>query len=243
MDRLIYTAASGAGRAFTAQQVRANNLANINTQGFRADMERAQSYHLEGVGFDSRTMVQAQSSGTDFTPAELQQTGRDLDIAIRGEGFFVVEMEDGEQAYTRAGHAERSEDGDITVNGLPLLGNGDEEVNIPLYSQIAFGDNGTINIVPEGEELSVEIGQLKLVNPEPRDLIKLENGLFVRRDREIEAPAEDIAMVNGFLEQSNVVAVEEMVASMQLSRHFEVQMKMMQTAEKLAEAGNRLLRG
>ncbi|WP_413112634.1 flagellar basal body rod protein FlgF [Thaumasiovibrio sp. DFM-14] len=242
MDRLIFTAASGAGRAFTAQQVRANNLANVNTQGFRADMERAQAFALQGTGYDSRALVQAQSSGTNFTPAALQQTGRDLDVGIKGDGFFVVEMEDGQQAMTRAGHLERNEDGDVTLNGLALIGAGEEEVNIPLYSQIAFGQDGTISIVPDGEDLSVQIGQLKLVNPEPQDLIKLDNGLFMRRDQEMEPAAEDVAMVSGFLEQSNVVAVEEMIASMQLSRHFEVQLKMMQTAETLAEAGNRLIR-
>ncbi|MGF1682679.1 flagellar basal body rod protein FlgF [Photobacterium minamisatsumaniensis] len=242
MDRLIYTAASGAGRVFTAQQVRANNLANINTHGFRADMERAEAYAVQGSGFDSRTLTQAQSAGTRFDHGELQTTGRELDLAIRGDGFFTVELPEGEEAYTRSGAIERAENGDLMIGGLPVLADGGEPVNVPLYSAIEFGDNGIINIVPEGEVLTVEVGRLKLVNPPVQDLSKLENGLFVTNDRLPINDDDSVMMVSGFLEQSNVVAVEEMVASMQLSRNFEMQLKMMQTAEKLAEAGNRLIR-
>lgn len=242
MDRLIYTAASGAGRVFNAQQVRANNLANINTHGFRADMERAQAFSVPGNGFDSRTMVEAQSAGTRFDAAELQTTGRELDLAIRGGGFFTVQLPEGDEAYTRSGAIERTENGDLMIGGLPVLADGGDVMNVPLYSSIEFGDNGLVNIVPEGEVLAVEVGRLKLVNPPVQDLGKLENGLFVTNGREPLNDDETVMMVSGFLEQSNVVAVEEMVASMQLSRNFEMQLKMMQTAEKIAEAGNRLIR-
>ena len=137
---------------------------------------------------------------------------------------------------------ERDPEGDLSINDMPLLGNDDAPINVPLFSSIEFGDNGTISIVPEGEEIAIDIGQVKLVNPDVAELQKLETGLF--GSQEPFAPAEDgeVMMVSGFLEQSNVVAVEEMVASMQLSRNFEMQLKMMQTAEKIAEAGNRLLR-
>ncbi|MGF1698129.1 flagellar basal body rod protein FlgF [Vibrio lamellibrachiae] len=242
MDRMIYTAASGAGRVFTAQQVAANNLANINTHGFRADMERAEAFAVKGAAYDTRALVKAETSGTRFDTAALQQTDRPLDLALRTEGFFAVQMEDGDEAYTRAGNVERSQDGDLTINGLPLIGNDGQQINVPLYTSIEFGDNGTINIVPEGEILAIEVGQVKLVNPETADLRKLENGLFRGQDPFAPALEGEVAMVSGFLEQSNVVAVEEMVSSMNLSRNFEMQLKMMQTAEKIAEAGNRLLR-
>lgn len=242
MDRLIYTAASGAGRVFNAQQVHANNLANINTHGFRADMERAQAFTVQGSGFDSRTMVEAKSAGTRFDAAELQTTGRGLDLAIRGNGFFTVRPPEGGEAYTRSGAIERTENGDLMIGGLPVLADGGDVMNVPLYSSIEFGDNGLVNIVPEGEALSVEVGRLKLVNPPVQELAKLENGLFVTEDRVPLNDDETVMMVSGFLEQSNVVAIEEMVASMQLSRNFEMQLKMMQTAEKIAEAGNRLIR-
>ncbi|MGR5120342.1 flagellar basal body rod protein FlgF [Vibrio astriarenae] len=242
MDKMIYTAASGASRVFTAQQITTNNLANINTHGFRADMERAQSYAVQGAAYDTRALVQPQTSGTRFDPAALQQTDRALDLAIRGDGFFAVQTDAGEQVYTRAGNVERSPEGDLFINDMPLLGNDDAPINVPLYSSIEFGDNGTISIVPEGEELAIDVGQVKLINPDTAELQKLSTGLF--RSQEPIAPAEDgeVMMVSGYLEQSNVVAVEEMVASMQLSRNFEMQLKMMQTAEKIAEAGNRLVR-
>lgn len=242
MDRLIYTAASGAGRVFTAQQVAANNLANLNTHGFRADMERAQAFAVQGAAYDTRALVQAETSGTRFDTAALQQTDRPLDLALRTQGFFAVQMPDGEEAYTRAGNVERSQDGDLTINDMPLLGNDGQQINVPLYSSIEFGDNGSINIVPEGEVLAIEVGQVKVVNPDTAEMRKLDNGLFRGEDPFPPADEGEIAMVAGFLEQSNVVAVEEMVSSMQLSRNFEMQLKMMQTAEKIAEAGNRIVR-
>ncbi|MGL6260609.1 flagellar basal body rod protein FlgF [Vibrio sp. WXL210] len=243
MDKMIYTAASGAARTFTAQQVASNNLANINTHGFRADMERAHSYAVKGAAYDTRALVQPQTSGTRFDAAELQQTARDLDLAIRGNGFFAVQTPAGDEVYTRAGNVERNAEGDLSVNNLPLLGEGGEVLNVPLYSSIEFGTNGTINIVPEGEAIAIEVGQVKLVNPDTGELQKLETGLFGSEEPFANAAEGEVTMVSGFLEQSNVVAVEEMVASMQLSRNFEMQLKMMQTAEKTAEAGNRIIRG
>ncbi len=242
MDKMIYTAASGAARVFTAQQITTNNLANINTHGFRADMERAQAFAVQGGAYDTRALVQPQTSGTRFDAGALQQTGRELDLAIRGEGFFALQTDEGREVYTRAGNVERSPEGDLSINDMPLLGNNGEMLNVPLYSSIEFGANGAINIVPEGEALAIEVGQVKLVNPDTAELKKLETGYF--GSEEAFAAAEDgqVTMVSGFLEQSNVVAVEEMVASMQLSRNFEMQLKMMQTAEKIAEAGNRLVR-
>ncbi|MFI3276977.1 flagellar hook-basal body complex protein, partial [Vibrio sp.] len=100
MDKMVYTAASGAARVFTAQQIATNNLANINTHGFRADMERAEAFAVKGSAYDTRALVQPQTSGTRFDPAALQQTDRDLDLAIRGEGFFAVQTVAGEEVYT-----------------------------------------------------------------------------------------------------------------------------------------------
>jgi flagellar basal-body rod protein FlgF len=205
-------------------------------------MERAQAFAVQGAAYDTRALVQAETSGTRFDIAALQQTERPLDLALRSQGFFAVQMPDGEEAYTRAGNVERSQEGDLTINDMPLLGNDGQQINVPLYSSIEFGSNGAINIVPEGEALAIEVGQLKIVNPDTAGLRKLDNGLFRGEDPFPPAVEGEVAMVSGFLEQSNVVAVEEMVSSMQLSRNFEMQLKMMQTAEKIAEAGNRIVR-
>ena len=149
MEKLIYTAMSGAQHTLMAQQIRANNLANVNTTGFRADFERVSAYALTGDGYQSRVMAREEMAGTNFKAGALMQTGRKLDVAIRGEGFLAVQTPDGKEAYTRAGNLEADADGLLTLNGRPVLGEGGELV-LPAYRDISFGKDGTLSITPSG---------------------------------------------------------------------------------------------
>lgn len=149
MEKLIYTAMSGAQHTLMAQQIRANNLANVNTAGFRADFERVSAYALTGDGYQSRVMAKEEMAGTNFKAGPLMQTGRKLDVAIRGEGFLAVQTPDGKEAYTRAGNLEADADGLLTLNGRPVLGEGGELV-LPAYRDISFGKDGTLSITPPG---------------------------------------------------------------------------------------------
>ncbi|MGL6165417.1 MAG: lateral flagellar basal-body rod protein LfgF, partial [Aeromonas veronii] len=212
MEKLIYTAMSGAQHTLMAQQIRANNLANVNTAGFRADFERVSAYALTGDGYQSRVMAKEEMAGTNFKAGPLMQTGRKLDVAIRGEGFLAVQTEDGKEAYTRAGNLEADADGLLTLNGRPVLGEGGELV-LPAYRDISFGKDGTLSITPPGGGARLDVGRLKLVNPDPVELVKGHDGLFRMRQGGDAESSEQVVMASGFLEGANVNAVDELVSS------------------------------
>lgn len=240
MDALIYTAMSGAERALHAQQVRANNLANADTPGFRADLEISVSEAVQGYGYDARHMGRLQADTLSTRQGPMQQTDRDLDVAIAGDGFLAVQWGEGE-AYTRSGALTVDPEGTLTVNGRPVMGEGGPIV-LPPYSQLAIGEDGTISVRPPGQPQMQVVERLKLVRPDSADIVKNEAGLIVSRTQ-AELPADpDVRVRSGFLEGSNVSAVEEMVATMTLNREFEMQMKLYKAADSMAETGNRLIR-
>lgn len=240
MDALIYTAMSGAERALHAQQVRANNLANADTPGFRADLEMSVSEAVQGYGYDARHLGRLRADSVSSRQGTLKQTDRDLDVAISGDGYLAVQWGDGE-AYTRAGALTVDAEGTLTVNGRAVMGEGGPIV-LPPYSQLAIGEDGTISIRPPGQPLMQPLERLKLVRPDPATVIKNEAGLLVSRGQD-ELPADPTVRVRaGFLEGSNVSAVEEMVATMALNREFELQMKLYKAADSMADTGNRLIR-
>lgn len=240
MDALIYSAMSGAERALRAQQVHANNLANLQSSGFRTDMALATSQTIAGFGYDARHMNQLQANAVNTRPGTLVETGRELDVAIAGDGFFTVGYGTGE-AYTRSGAFTQDQAGTLTLNGRPVLGDGGPIV-LPPAARIAIAADGTISVQAAGQENMQPVDQLKLVKPDARDLTKNAAGLIVSRSGNA-LPADNTVQVRGsHLEGSNVSAVEEMVATMNLSRDFEFQMKLFKSADDMAATGNRLLR-
>lgn len=240
MDALIYTIMSGANRTLKAQQVRANNLANADTPGFRADIELASAQTVPGYGYDARHMVVPQPTAVSDRAGVLNQTGRELDVAVQGKGFFAVATPDGE-GYTRAGQFNVAPDGRLMLNNREVLGDGGAIV-LPAHRQVQIAANGVVSVLPPGQTAMQEVGRLKLVNPAPEELTKNSDGLIVSRFGDA-VPADDTVRVQaGYLERSNVSAVEEMVASMSLNRSFEMQLKMFNAANEMAEAGNRLVR-
>ncbi len=240
MDALIYTAMSGADRALRAQQVHANNLANMDTAGFRANLEVSTAQPLQnGYGYDDRHMTQTQSSAIETRSGTVKETGRELDVAISGAGYLTVQTQDGE-AYTRAGAMDVSADGALSINGRPVLGEGGP-ITLPDYTSVAIGVDGTISVQVPGSALMQTIDKLKLVNPDGAQLTKNEAGLIVSRTGD-DLQADPAVRVNGgHLEGSNVSAVEEMIATMSLNRSFEMQMKIFKASDDMTESGNRLL--
>lgn len=240
MDALIYTVMSGAERALRAQQVHANNLANIETPGFRADLEVATAQSLHGDGYDSRHVNRLQSNAVTTRGGAVRETGRDLDVAVQGEGYLTVQWANGE-AYTRAGNMTLDAEGALTINGHPVLGDGGPIV-LPPFVRVSIGRDGTISIQPPGQEAMQPVDRLKLVKLAANNTTKNAAGLIVPRDGAIPPADETVAVRSGHLESSNVSAVEEMVATMALNRDFEIQMKLYKSADSMAEAGNRLMR-
>ena len=242
MDKMLYTAASGASRIMASQNIRANNLANAETTGFKADIERVASMalpQLEGT-LDTRVLVQTQDNGFNKQSGEQTHTGRKLDLSIQDKGLFSVQTGEG-VAYTRAGGIMKDEAGQLTIAGRPVLGI-DGPIVLPEYKDLFIGENGSISILPSEGGLIQEIGRLNLVNPDMSQMQKGADGLLRHRSGEPLAADEAVLINSGFLEASNVQPVSELIASMDLSRQFEIQVKLMKSAEKLAQAGNRLLK-
>ncbi|WP_312439600.1 flagellar basal-body rod protein FlgF [Janthinobacterium sp.] len=240
MDALIYTAMSGADRALRAQQVHANNLANIETSGFRANLEVSTAQSLQsGYGYDDRHMTQTQSSAISTRTGTIKETGRELDVAITGNGFLAVQWQNGE-AYTRAGAMELDETGALTLNGRPVLGEGGP-ITLPEHTSLSIGSDGTISIQVPGAAQMQTVDKLKLVNAETGELTKNEAGLVVARSGADLDADPTVRIRDRHIEGSNVSAVEEMVATMSLNRSFEMQMKVFKASDSMTESGNRLL--
>jgi flagellar basal-body rod protein FlgF len=242
MDALIYTLMSGAERATRAQQVHANNLANSETGGFRADLETATSQAVtKGYGYDARHMSRLVANAVDAKPGVTRETGRDLDAAIAGQGYFTVLQANGSEAYTRAGSFTVDQDGALTVDGRPVVGDGGPIVLPTTYSSLAISSDGTISVQESGQSQMEPVDRLKLVKPAGKDMVKDQNGLIVARSGQPLAADDTVTVTSGHLEGSNVSAVEEMVSTMTLNRDFEIQMKLYAAADTMADAGNKLV--
>lgn len=240
MDALIYTVMSGAERAMRAQQVHANNLANLETGGFRADLELASSQAVPGYGFDARHVSGMQTNAVTSREGANRETGRELDVAITGPGFFAVQWQQGE-AYTRAGAFSLDAEGGLMANGHPVMGDGGP-ITLPPFTRVAISQDGTISIQPPGQETMQPVDKLKLVTAPPGSLTKNEAGLIVSRSGDPLPSNESVRVQSGHLEGSNVSAIDEMVATMTLNRDFELQMKLYKAADSMADTGNRLIR-
>lgn len=245
MDRGLYIAMSGAKEILLAQGVNANNLANVNSDGFRADFEQARSMPVFGPGHPSRVYAMTERSGTNFKPGGIHTTGRDMDVAVQGgNGWIAVQAKDGSEAYTRAGDLQITPDGMlVTGNGLPVLSNSGPIV-LPPYQSVSIGDDGTITVIPVGDnpEAAAAISQIKLVEPSQDQLEKGLDGLMRVRGGGAAPVSANITLIPGALEGSNVNPVEAMVKMIELQRQFEMNIKMMKTIEDNEAASSQIMR-
>ena len=238
MDRMIYLSMSGAKATMQRQDTLANNIANASTPGFRAELQAFRAVPVEGSGASTRVFALETTTGYDATPGAITATGRNLDVAVKGNGWLTVQALDGTEAHTRGGSLEVSNDGTLTTrSGLPLLGDGGP-IQVPPNAEINIGADGTVSAKGTNGKSSA-IGKLKLVTPEV-PLKRGDDGLFRGADGDLSA--DDTARVqDGALEGSNVSAVESMVSMISAARQFEAQMKMIQTAEANEKSASQLL--
>jgi flagellar basal-body rod protein FlgF len=242
MDRLIYVAMNGARHALEAQATVSHNLANANSSGFRAQLNALRAVHLFGEGMPTRSYSVDSTVGTDFRPGTIQQTGRALDAAIMGKGFFAVQLPDGSEGYTRAGGFTVGAGGQLeSPHGYPVLGDGGP-IAIPPDVIISIAKDGTVSATPSSGRGAVNVlGRLKLVNPPEADLERGDQGLF-RLKAGGEANAEGgIVVAPAAIEGSNVNAVEQMIALISHARAFETHMKLLQSADQNDRQANQLL--
>ncbi len=243
MDKALYIGVSGATQNMRAQTIHAHNLANASTTGFRADLAQARSMQVYGEGMPTRVYSMTENPATDFSQGPIQQTGHDLDVAVRGEGWIAVMTEDGNEAFTRAGDLQVNTFGElVSGRGLPVMGNNGPIV-LPPYEKLEIGSDGTLSVreLGQGPEVLAALDRIKLVNPANADLVKGEDGLMRRRDGLIEAPDAAVQLVSGYLEGSNVNVVDAMVEMISLTRNYEMNIKLMQTAQQNSESSARLL--
>ncbi|HTI17082.1 MAG TPA: flagellar basal-body rod protein FlgF [Trinickia sp.] len=249
MDRLIYTAMTGASQALEQQDVVANNLANASTTGFRAQLAAFRSAPLEfGDGSTinndtTRTFVLSSTPGADFTPGTISQTGNPLDVAIQGNGWLAVQTADGNEAYTRAGNLHVDQNGQlVTASNLQVIGNGGP-IAVPPDSQVTIGKDGTVSVLAPGNPPTAiaMIDQLKLVNPDPATLQRGDDGLFRTSDGQPANADPNVTVVAGALEGSNVNPVSAMVSMITNARQFQMQTKLLTTADQDDQSANELL--
>ncbi len=243
MDRLIYTAMTGANHTINQQATVAHNLANAATNGYRAENNAFRAVPVFGDGLPTRAFVVDSTIGADFTPGTLQTTGRDLDVAIKGSGWITVQLENGEEAYTRNGSLQVSPNGILlTQNGLKVKGDRGI-ITIPPETRITIGVDGTVSSVPINPQPNTvaSVGRIKLVNPPEDSLIKGADGLFrLKAGGEAQVDAR-VRLVDGTLEGSNVNVVHEMVSMIALARQFDMQMKMLESAERNAQQASEIM--
>ncbi len=244
MDRMLYVAMSGAKETLLAQANNNHNLANVNTPGFMQDLNQFRSMPVFGSGYPTRVYAMDERPDISFIKGSLQSTGNDLDLAVKGAGFIAVQAPDGTEAYTRRGDLKVDANGMLSNGeGLPVIGNGGP-ISLPPHEQIEIGSDGTITILPLGgtpEALAV-VDRIKLVNPPMQEMMKGEDGLMRMKDgAEAEADAA-MELVSGALESSNVNIADALVNMIELSRRFEMQVKMMKNAQELDAASATLLR-
>ncbi|MBY7948395.1 flagellar basal-body rod protein FlgF [Vibrio fluvialis] len=247
MDRALFLAMSGAKQNMQAMQLRANNLANVSTTGFRADLEQARSMQAYGDGLPSRVFSMTERPGHNFQQGSVITTGRDLDITVQGDGWIAVMDKTGKEGLTRNGNLNIDANGLLlNGNGHPVLGETGAPITLPVpLAKVEIGNDGTISVRPQGAPADAMeiVDRIKLVRPDNQSLFKDVNGLFRAKDSNAAYDADaSVKILTGAVEGSNVNAVGEMTSLIDLQRQFEMQVKMMSTAEDMDKSSDSLLR-
>jgi flagellar basal-body rod protein FlgF len=244
VDRLIYTSLTAMRGSMARQTAIANNLANAETTGFRADVSAAEALWLRGNGLDTRALASEEVLAADMTSGTVVSTGRDLDIAINEDSMLVVQSTEGEEVYTRRGDLELSETGLLTNgDGCPVLGV-QGPITLPPYDSVHIDSEGRISIVPRGGDPKQpqEVDRLRLVSPSGQALAKGMDGLFRVKDGGVLPEDPDARLITGHLEGSNVSATKALVEMIDASRSWDYQLKLLSDARDMDSATSDLMR-
>jgi len=243
MDHGLYVAMTGAKQIMQAQAVNNNNIANVNTTGFRADTFSFESDPIYGPGYASRVNAVAADSGTDFSSGVLTSTNRSLDVAIDGQGFITVQGDDGTEAYTRAGDLRVTESGAVTTATGWTVMSESGPLQVPPAAKVTIGSDGTVSIVPLGlaPDAQSQVDRIKLVNPRLADLKKGADGLLRLKSGGTAKTDESVTLSSGVLESSNVNAAQSLVTLIQLQRLYEFQIKSMNSSDQNEQSAERMM--
>ncbi len=244
MDGLVDIARTAMRGAMARQTAIANNLANANTTGFRAEIVNASARWVGGQTFNSRAEAVDQVIAADMKSGAVTQTGNPLDIAVDGEAMIAVQANDGSEGYTRRGDLKLNESGLLTTgDGFPVIGEGGP-ITLPPADNVRIAKDGGIWIVPQGGQIDQPqlVDTIKLASAQGSTIAKGTDNLF----REVNGgalPQEPFASVTaGALEGSNVNATSALVQMIEASRAWETQIKMIDTAKDIDSSGASLMR-
>ncbi|MFJ1298805.1 flagellar basal body rod protein FlgF [Pseudomonadota bacterium AL_CKDN230030165-1A_HGKHYDSX7] len=250
MDRIVFTAMNGATRITEHQAAISNNLANVNTPGFREQISMLRSVPMtDGTSLPTRVSTVATTPGSKFTLGDVQTTGRDLDVALAGQGWLAIQTPQGE-AYTRAGNLTVGINGVLqTANGVPVLSDQNGIIDIPDQASLTIASDGTITGIGAGDPPNniLNLGRIKLVNPPEQQLVRGDDGLFRLTAQANGQPAGPLPadpalrVLSGVLENSNVSAAGAMVGMIDNARRYEMQMQVITEANRNAERANSIL--
>ena len=241
IDRFAFTAMTGAKHAMGQLATTTHNMANLQTPGFREMLSMFRAVPVDGASADSRAFVVDSTPGADWTPGSISPTGNPLDVAIKDQGLFVVRRGDGQEAYTRSGKFHLDAQGFlVTTAGLNVLDDQGSEIQIPEGSEdIQILANGTVRVTLPGQMFDTTVARLKLVNPMPHTLERLPDGLFGSTE-ELEA-SDDVNVLQGSIEGSNVNAAQAMVQMIAQNRLFDLNIRLIQAAEQNSKTAGTLM--
>ena len=263
MIRALYSAGSG----MNAQQLNvdniAHNLANANTAGYKARRAQFQDLLYQTIiqpgssatqqsvvptGLQLGLGTRAVSNEIVFTQGSFSQTNNPLDVVIEGKGFFQVRTQSGELAYTRAGAFHLNRDGNIVTSNGDLL---DPQITIPPDAQaISIGSDGTVSYTQAGQTATQLAGQIQLANfANPAGLNSLGGNLYSPTDASGDAQIGNPggqegmgALLQGYVEQSNVSVVEEFISLVVSQRAYEANSKVVKAADEMYQQANNVTR-
>lgn len=244
MDRVIYLAMNGAKSMFDRQAQVTQNLANVSTAGYRAQTTAFRALPVEGPGAKTRTFVVDSTTGTDFSFGPMRMTGNIYDVAVQGKGYIAVRGPDGREAYTRNGSLQPGPGGVLqTRNGQNVLSESGGTIAIPPDSNILIGGDGTVSAISlvGVPNTTTTVGRVKLVNPDESKMLRGDDGLFRTANGRPSPGDASVRLVSGMLEGSNVNAVEAIASMISLSRQFDTQIRLMQSADQNARQLSQLL--
>ncbi|MCW2474387.1 MULTISPECIES: flagellar basal body rod protein FlgF [unclassified Symbiopectobacterium] len=247
MDHVIYTAMGGASQSLEKQAITANNLANASTPGFKSQLAALRAVPINGPTNHTRTLVVASTPGADMSAGVMDYTGRSMDVALPKESWLAVQTANGE-AYTRNGNMELNADGQLTIQGRIVMGDGGP-IEIPPNAQISISADGTISSLNAGDAPNTiaQLGRLKLVKATGQEVTRSDDGLFrltpaAQQQRgNVLQNDPTVRIMPGVLEGSNVDSVGTLVDMIANSRRFDMQMKVISSADTNAQSANQLL--
>ncbi|MFC0677096.1 flagellar basal body rod protein FlgF [Lysobacter korlensis] len=243
-DRALYVAMTGASATLRAQTSVSHNLANTDTVGFQATMSGTVAAPIDGEGHRTRVNAGFENLGVSAARGQVMTTGGPLDVALHEGRWLAVQATDGTTAYTRAGNLQVTPNGLLTTrSGLPVLGADGAPVAVPPNDSISIASDGTISIVPQGQPASTiaaagTIGVFQATQPQ---LVRGDDGLFRPAPGTAPALATGPSLIPGALEGSNVEATTALVSMIELSRQFEMQVRVLHTSDENARSANSLL--